>query len=142
VSERRRSYQDSAATGNGATVPCSYDVRACNASGCSRHNLPAVVPFRPSRLAVKVDSAVKLSWKDNSSDERFFHVERRNGNCASHTPWAVLRVLPPNRQDYTDASAVSGTAYAYRVLAGYHTDMSPRVAGWSGHTGCVAVRAP
>lgn len=142
VSERRQSYRDSAATGNSATVPYSYDVRACNASGCSSHNLPAVVPFRPSRLAAKVDSAVKLSWKDNSSDERFFHVERRNGNCTSDTPWSVLRVLPPNRQAYTDASAVSGTAYAYRVLAGYHTDVAPRVAGWSGHTGCVAVTAP
>ena len=142
VSEGRQSYRDLAATGNSATVPYSYDVRACNASGCSSPNPPAAVPFRPSSLAAKVDSAVKLSWKDNSSDEQSFHVERRNGNCASDTPWSVLRALPPNRQAYTDASAVSGTAYAYRVLAVYHTDASPKAYGWSSHTGCVSATAP
>ncbi len=142
VSEGRQSYSDLAAAGNSATVPYRYDVRACNASGCSRPNLPTVLPFWPSSLAATVDSAVKLTWKDNSSDESSFHVERRNGNCASDTPWSVLRVLPPNTQAYTDASAVSGTAYAYRALAGFHTDGSPRSYGKSRHTGCVRVRAP
>lgn len=138
----RQSYSDAAANGNSTTVSYSYDVRACNASGCSGPNRPTAAPFRPTRLAAKVGSAVRLRWKDNSNDESYFHVERRNGDCASDTPWSLLKVVPPNTHGYKDDSAVSGVEYAYRVRAGSQTSAPPMTYGWSRYTGCVAVTAP
>jgi hypothetical protein len=57
-------------------------------------------------------SKIKLSWKDNSSDELGFRIERK-------TEWGVyssLVLLPPNTQSFIDDNSISaGTRYFYRI---------------------------
>jgi hypothetical protein len=57
-------------------------------------------------------SKIKLSWKDNSSDELGFRIERK-------TEWGVyslLILLPPNTETFIDDKGINaGTKYFYRI---------------------------
>jgi hypothetical protein len=139
-------YRDTTATGNTNSVSYSYDVRACNAAGCSRANpLPVVVPFSPTNLAATIATRVKLTWNDNSNNETAFQVWRKNGNCASTTPWTAIKYgLAPNTTLFNDGSAVSGDVYSYQVRS-----VNRVVPTWtnspfavSNFSGCVNATAP
>ena len=66
------SYSDSAATGNSDTAFHHYSVRSCNTSVGSSRNTPVGVPFRPKKLEELWNSAARLTWDDNRSNERSF----------------------------------------------------------------------
>jgi hypothetical protein len=135
-------YTDDGAAGNRDTTRYSYDVRACNAKGCSAAN-PLSVPFAPTGLAASVGQSVKLTWHDASDNESGFAVFRKNGNCQSTKPWAWLdKSLPANTESYADASAVSKQVYSYKVWAFYDSAIAPDTRGYSGFSGCVSATTP
>jgi hypothetical protein len=77
---------------------------------------PAVtLPKAPSSLtatALSAGSGVSLAWKDNSSNEDGFQIERKTGST-----WQVLTTVTANTKTFKDASAARRTTYTYRVLA-------------------------
>ncbi|HEX5689068.1 MAG TPA: putative Ig domain-containing protein, partial [Roseiflexaceae bacterium] len=67
-------------------------------------------------------SAIRLTWRDTSSDELGFHVERRAGDA----PWAQLAALGSGATSYVDTNLPCGTVYDYRVSAfNQHWDSTP-----------------
>ncbi|MCC2670381.1 MAG: peptidase, partial [Armatimonadetes bacterium] len=77
--------------------------------------LPApAAPAAVSELIASVVNKVNvtLAWKDNSSTEDRFRLERRVGDGA----FRVIESLPANTTSYLDPSLAFGTAYSYRVV--------------------------
>jgi titin len=122
------SYQDTSAV---AGASYQYRVRATNAGGDSEYsNLASVTtpnvvtrPASPSGLAAFINSnrQVQLSWKDNSSNETVFVVQRSSNGYS----WTTLGSVPANSTGAIDTSAARGRVYYYRVFAynsaGYST---------------------
>jgi hypothetical protein len=134
-------YIDNGAAGNQDTTAYAYDVRACNAKGCSAAN-PMSVPFAPTDLSATVAKAVNLAWHDASDNETGFEVFRKSGRCGSAKPWTQVASLAAGARSHKDGSAVSGQIYAYRVRAVYDNGLEPRTKGYSGYSGCVSATAP
>ena len=82
-------------------------------AGCCIHARASA----PKGLVITVTSPteVKLLWKDNSSDEVAFTVERR----ISGGEFETLATLPANTTSFHDKGLTSGKTYAYRVSATY-----------------------
>lgn len=83
----------------------------------------------PSDLKVAaLQGGAHLTWKDNSSDEAQFMIERKVGGGAFQT----LSTVPFNTTQYHDAPVTTGTSYTYRVMAmdgkGVHSAASNEVA--------------
>ncbi|MBI9009649.1 MAG: fibronectin type III domain-containing protein [Tenericutes bacterium] len=102
-----------------------YKVRATNAYGGSTFS--NVVNSKgiaggdaPSELKAEALGATKiiLTWKDNSSDELGFFVERLNNNNGE---WEKIKLLPSNTTEFLDQNLVAGNTYKYRVFS-YSTD--------------------
>lgn len=79
----------------------------------------AVKPKAPTMLtAAQIVNAAQnnivLNWKDNSSNETSYVVQRA-GSAAG--PWTTLKDLPPNSSTYTDQISNLKTIYYYRVFA-------------------------
>jgi titin len=97
-----------------------YRVRAYGDGGYSPYSNgagAATLPLNaPSNLTATVlsYSQIKLTWTDNSSDEQYFHIERKTG--ASGT-YSYLTDVYANATTYTDTSALHNTEYYYRVRA-------------------------
>ena len=74
-------------------------------------------PAAPSLLTASLSGAsVVLSWRDNSSNEIGFYIERCEGaGCTSFT--GLFGDTSANISTYTDCSVTSGTTYRYRVVA-------------------------
>ena len=70
-------------------------------------------PIAPIDLAVTVYGGVRLTWGDASANETGFRVERRPVGGTFET----LATLDAGSTAYTDAVAVGGTAYEWRVVA-------------------------
>jgi hypothetical protein len=142
IATNMQRYRDTTATENSNSISYSYDVSACNTSGCSIANpLPVVVPFSPTNLAATIATRVKLTWNDNSNNETAFQVWRKNGGCASTTPWVAIAFPAINATAYTDSSAMSGTVYAYKIRARTKAVL-PYSNGSSSFSGCVSTTAP
>jgi hypothetical protein len=102
-----------------------YRVHAFNPGGASDHayaptsvTTPTVtLPNAPSSLTAKAlppGQGVSLAWKDNSTNEDGFQIERKTGSKGS---WQLLNTVPANSTKFTDASAARRTTYVYRVRA-------------------------
>lgn len=98
-----------------------YRVRAKNAGGNSAYTTEASAttlltpPIAPSNLlAVAGTSSIAVTWSDNSSNEANFVLERSE---TSGSGFSVLSTLGANVVTYTDASAVAGVIYFYRIKA-------------------------
>lgn len=116
------------ATDNGLTAGATYvyRIRATNAGGDSDYSNEATVkalpnlPTAPTNLTITVlsQTALKLNWSDNSSDETGFEIERTVGGggqaTAIHSPFAV----GPNVTTYTDSDLTANTTYTYRIRSG------------------------
>lgn len=110
------------ATGLSANTSYSFSVIAKDALGNITQASPSVmattlsaIPLAPSALsgtALKGKS-IKLSWKDNSTNETAFVLERSVNSGA----WAVKATLASNTQTYTDSGLTVGAKYTYRVKA-------------------------
>lgn len=80
-------------------------------------NLPVLPPNAPSDLELNVlieNQLFGLLWKDNSSDEEGFEIQRKVG--ASGT-YESLILLGPNSIAYNDNVDLSGVIYYYKVRA-------------------------
>lgn len=84
------------------------------------HSMSFVVPPKaPSNLTANIVGAgffkrVFLNWKDNSSNETSFTVQRA-GN--SNGPWSTLATLPSGSTSYSDRIGNTNNPYYYRVFA-------------------------
>jgi parallel beta-helix repeat protein len=77
-------------------------------------SLPPALPW-PTTLSATTQSttSVHLAWKDRSSNEDGFVVER----SADGTTWQTLVVLPADANQFDDDTCTSATTYLYRVHA-------------------------
>ena len=77
----------------------------------------AAFPNPPSNLTVTAisSSSLSLQWRDNSTDEVGFQIERCQGaTCAN---FALLRQVGANSITFTDTSLLANTTYRYRIAA-------------------------
>jgi PKD repeat protein len=74
-------------------------------------------PAAPSLLTASISGAsVVLNWRDNSSNELGFYIERCEGaGCTSFM--GLFGDTSANISTYTDSSVTSGITYRYRVVA-------------------------
>jgi hypothetical protein len=94
----------------------------------------AVTVNAPSNLTGTVVSSnqINLSWKDNSTNETGFNVER---STVSSGPYSVIADLGANVTTYSDKGLTQNTTYYYRVQA-YNTSTSGTV--YSSYTSVVS----
>lgn len=62
-----------------------------------------------------------LSWRDNSTNEQGFKIERRTGTTGT---FIQLALVGANVTSYTDSGLADGTTYCYRVRAFNHAGES------------------
>src|SRR5262249_61425917 len=101
----------------------AYRVRAINGDVPSPYSNevggttqpPTTVPTAPSNLAATPSSQtqITLAWKDNSSDETGFEVERKTGTGS----YARIASLDLNTTTYVDSGLTAATSCTYRVRA-------------------------
>ncbi|HEU5210267.1 MAG TPA: fibronectin type III domain-containing protein [Longimicrobiales bacterium] len=109
-------YVDS--TGLAASTVYLYRVSACNAAGCSAPtgvSSATTAPAPPSALnaSMQPPATISLTWRDNSSDETGFRIERSTDG----TSWSTLHTAGADATSYTDATGAPQTTYHYRVRA-------------------------
>ncbi len=98
-------------------------------AGCGSGSSGPAAPAAPSDLkAEELEGGAHLTWKDNSSDESGFMIERKVGSAA----YATLTTVPFNKSEYHDPNLTSGTVYSYHVMAmgkqaGKNSDVSNEV---------------
>ncbi len=94
----------------------AQDIDAEDVATSSVSIIDLQLPVAPSAVqAVRVDSGVKIDWKDNSDSEDYFSVQRKtnNGDFVSLTS-----TIPANTTTYIDSTATDTQAsYVYRVAA-------------------------
>src|SRR5437773_4373467 len=78
---------------------------------------PSALPSPPSNLAATVASSsqINLTWKDNSSNETGFKVERCQGSGC--TNFSQIVQLGANVTSYSNTGLSASTTYLYRVRA-------------------------
>ena len=111
-------------TGLNASTTYHFRVTAVNAAGPSLASpsataqtaAAAVAPAPPSDLSAVVISStqIRLSWKDNSSNETGFVIERSSNNGKSFT---VVGSVGADTTSFTDGTVKARTKYTYRVRA-------------------------
>jgi hypothetical protein len=72
-------------------------------------------------------ATVTVSWKDNSTNEQFFDVERKAEACTGTvSAWSVIASPVANTVSYVDSGPfVEGQDYCYRVAARNTAGKSP-----------------
>ena len=89
--------------------------------GCGGGGGTGSGPAAPSSLtAAPMGGGVHLTWKDNSTDEDGFDIERKEGGTA----FSLLFSVPFDSALYHDADVLPGRTYTYRVRARRGEDMS------------------
>ncbi len=80
-------------------------------------NVATTVPKGPSVLTAKSINATRLdlAWKDNSTDETGFSIQRRAGG--SSNDWVQIGAVVPNVRSFSDFNVTNGSSYDYRVVA-------------------------
>jgi hypothetical protein len=87
-------------------------------NGCGSDDKPPAPggPKAPSELnAAALSAAAHLTWKDNSSDEDNFMVERQQ--VGTDTDFKTISTLPFDTTSYHDAPLTSGATYKYKIMA-------------------------
>ena len=76
---------------------------------------PDITLNSPSNLTAEAigSSQIRLTWRDNSTNESGFRIERRS----SGTDWNVVVWTGRNRTLFVDAGLNPASTYSYRVLA-------------------------
>ncbi|MBN1877401.1 MAG: fibronectin type III domain-containing protein [Anaerolineae bacterium] len=112
-------------TGLTCETPYYYRVLAYNAAGDSAYSnvvntttatCPPTAPAAPENLTVTLTSqtAMTLTWTDNSDNEDGFKIERSsNGNVN----WAQAGTVMTDVTTYADTDLTCETVYYYRTLA-------------------------
>lgn len=79
-----------------------------------------IPPYAPSEFNIVSYNDIKrtFTWRDNSSDETGYRIERKLGQNGSYM---IIGQLPPNTTKFTDSSLiVIDTTYIYKVNATYN----------------------
>ena len=76
---------------------------------------PDITLNPPSNLTAEPigSSPIRLTWRDNSTNELTFTIARR----APGKDWDVLVLLPPNRTEFVDAGLLPASTFSYQVFA-------------------------
>ncbi len=76
-------------------------------------------PAAPTGLAATATSSstVLLGWKDNSSNESGFKIERKEGGCGSTSPWQQVGTTEANARSFNASGLSPAKPYAFRVRA-------------------------
>jgi len=100
-----------------------FRARAYNANGNSLYSNTAnaktltcvTVPSAPSNLTATPVSKtqINLTWKDNSTNETGFRIER----SPNQLTWTQIASVGPNATTYANTGLTCGSAYFYRVRA-------------------------
>ena len=113
VSSNTTTYTDT--TVAVSTTYC-YRVRTSNcaeytAEVCITTPLPC--PNPPSNLVLgsKVAGKIVISWKDNSTSESCYQIERKTGTGA----WVKIGQVAANCTAFTDSTVKPGVSYIYRI---------------------------
>jgi hypothetical protein len=125
-----------------------YRIKACNEFGCSGWTqsegaktgtaLPAILI--PSELTLASSSSqVTVGWKDNSTNESGFEVQRRTLPSGS---FSRIATTSANATSYADRAVSSGQSYEYRVRACAGTTCSAYAGPSSITYGSVTVPKP
>lgn len=107
-------------TGLVPSASYTYRIKAKNATNESVYSNELTVQNlfieAPSGLALTVstNSAIELSWKDNSTDETGFEIWRYIYGSGTYTLYATV---DKNMTTYTDTSIQTGVQYSYMVRA-------------------------
>src|SRR5262245_37483626 len=83
----------------------------------SREGLLATVFVLVSALSwsnTSLAASLRLNWKDTSSNESGFKIERALGTTGS---FSQIATVGASVQSYTDSSVSGGNTYCYRVRA-------------------------
>ena len=85
---------------------------------------PGAAPAAPSGLTAgaRSGSRIRLSWTDNADDELGFRVQRARGSTGE---WVRIASVGTDVTAFTDATAVAGRWYRYRVRAYNDAGASP-----------------
>ena len=121
ASANARSYTDS---GLSASTGYTYRVRAYNSAGNSSYSgtasatTKATPPSTPSSLTAtaKSSSRIDLGWKDTSSNESGFKIERKLSSAANSS-FSQIGTASANAESYTDSGLSASTGYTYRIRA-------------------------
>jgi len=112
-----------------------YRVKAYNSAGDSTYSEEVVIstmlPPRGLKVVGLSSSEVKLSWHDNSNNEKGFIVERSVDN----NEWTKVAVTDVNVTEYVDSGVALESGYLYRVRA-YNKD------GYSSYSETIGVSIP
>jgi hypothetical protein len=121
VGENATSYSNS---GLASSTTYRYRVVAYNTGGDSAYSNEASAttaagpsaPAAPSGLTATAlsRSVIELVWKDNSSNESGFKIERKTGSAGS---WSQIKKVGSNVTSYKDRNRSANTTYYYRVRA-------------------------
>ncbi|MBI2822630.1 MAG: DUF11 domain-containing protein [Acidobacteria bacterium] len=100
---------------NNASVSNPSDVNNSNNSASDVTTIVSV-PEAPGALAAVAcfGAEIQVTWKDNSSDETGFKLERKTGAGGS---FVLIKTLAANATSYLDTGLSSSTSYVYRVSA-------------------------
>jgi hypothetical protein len=92
-------------------------------------------PSPPSNLTAKATSSIQimLGWKDNSTDETHFKIERKTGDCSSISSWALVATKPADATSHNISGLSPNTSYSFRVRA-YNSS------GDSTYSNCVSAK--
>jgi hypothetical protein len=133
------SYRDTSVS---AGTTYQYQVEATDVGGVSASSnvasatTPATLapPAAPSSLVAVAGSAtrVALSWKNNSSNESGFTIERSTNTGSS---WTQIAQVGAGVTTYTDTTVSKNKSYSYRVRA-YNAS------GYSAYSNVTAVTTP
>lgn len=100
-----------------------YSVRAFSLANSTYSGFSATVSTAaassvnaPSDLVLTAvsDQQILLSWKDNSTNEMGYYVERKLSGTDS---WSQIASLPANTTSYSDSSLSPYISYTYRIKA-------------------------
>jgi len=84
-------------------------------SSCKKEEVIIALPTTPTNLTAVITSSrsALLSWKDNSTNEDGFNIERKiNGGI-----YALVGTAGSNASTYSDATLTPNTSYTYRIYA-------------------------
>ncbi len=120
-------YSASSCTGTGG---CTFYITA-NSGVTGTFN--SLIPLPPQSLTAKATSSstIVLGWKDKSTIETSFNIERKIGDCGTGDIWSLIKTVPANTIKYTNTSLSANTAYSYRVRAN-------NTHGYSDYTNCAS----
>jgi len=94
----------------------AYDYSSSSYSYSNEIEVSTGIPYGPEDLVAEAVSSkqINLTWKDNSSNEQGFRIERRK---AGESNFSLIATVEAGVTNYKDKGLSSGTIYYYRVAA-------------------------